>query len=96
MDRQGAADAGFVMGSKHRLAVLKRLAHSPAIPKQIKQDTDRSYSRVSDALDDLKENDLAELLVPEEQTKGRLHGLTGRGEETWAYMVENSMVDSTD
>ncbi len=87
------ADAGYVKGSKHRVAVLRRLAQSPAIPKEIKTDTDRPYSRVSDAVDDLREQGLVELLVPEEQTKGRLYALTDRGEECWEFMAENGMID---
>ena len=88
-----AADAGYVKGSKHRVAVLRRLAQSPAIPKEIKNDTDRPYSRVSDAVDDLRDHGLVELLVPEEQTKGRLYALTDRGEECWEFMAENGMID---
>lgn len=92
MTDRAAADAGYVKGSKHRMAVMRRLAESPAIPKDIKRDTDRPYSRVSDALDDLRSEGLVELLVPEEQQKGRLYGLTDRGEDAWSFMVENNMV----
>lgn len=90
---QAAADAGYIKGSKHRVAVIKRLAQSPAIPKEIKTDTNRPYSRVSDALDDLREQGVVELLVPDEQKKGRLYALTERGEEAWDYMVEHSLVE---
>jgi len=93
MGGTAAADAGYVKGSKHRLAVLRRLADSPAIPKELKNDTDRPYSRVSDAVEDLREKGLVELLVPEEQSKGRLYALTDRGEECWDFMKEQGMVN---
>lgn len=93
MTGQAAADAGFIKGSKHRMAVMRRLAESPAIPKDIKTDTDRPYSRVSDAMDDLQSEGLVELLVPDDQKKGRLYGLTERGESAWQFMIEQGMVD---
>lgn len=93
MTGQAASDAGFIKGSKHRMAVMRRLAESPAIPKDIKTDTDRPYSRVSDAMDDLQSEGLVELLVPDDQKKGRLYGLTDRGESAWQFMIEQGMVD---
>lgn len=93
MGEESPADAGFVKGSKHRVAVMRRLAQSPAIPKELKNDTNRPYSRVSDAVDDLRDHGLVELLVPEEQTKGRLYALTDRGGECWDFMVETGMVE---
>lgn len=90
---QIAADAGWVVASKHRVAVLSRLVDSPAIPKAIKRDTDRPYSRVSDAVDDLRERGLVELLVPDTQRKGRLYGVTERGEQVWKFLDENDMAD---
>lgn len=93
MGGQPAADAGYVKGAKHRVAVMRRLAESPAIPKEIKTETDRPYSRVSDAVDALREQGLVELLVPEDQSKGRLYGLTDRGEAAWEFMIDQGMID---
>lgn len=90
---QAASDAGYIKGSKHRTAVMRRLSKSPAIPKEIKTDTERPYSRVSDALDDLRERGLVELLVPDDQKKGRLYALTDRGEDAWEYMVDNDITE---
>lgn len=90
---QAPADAGYIKGSKHRMAVMERLAKSPAIPKEIKNDTDRPYSRVSDALDDLQKQGLVELLVPEDQKKGRLYALTERGENAWEYMTDQGITE---
>jgi len=71
---------------------MRRLAQSPAIPKEVKEETGRPYSRVSEALKSLTDRGLVELLVPEDQKKGRLYSLTERGEDTWTYMVENDIV----
>ena len=87
------ADAGFVQSSKHRTAVVRRLYQSPAIPKTLKEDTNREYSRISEALGDLKDEEIVELLSPEERKKGRLYALTERGEEAWKFMLENNMVE---
>lgn len=87
------ADAGFIQSSKHRTAVVRRLYDSPAIPKTIRNDTDREYSRVSEALGDLRDEGIVELLSPEERKKGRLYALTERGEEAWEFMLENDMVE---
>jgi DNA-binding MarR family transcriptional regulator len=96
MGEHAPADAGFVKASKHRVAVVRRLAQSPAIPKELKEDTNRPYSRVSDALDNLRDQGLVELLVPEEQTKGRLYALTERGEECWQFMISQGMIEPND
>lgn len=87
------ADAGYISSSKHRTAVVRRLYDSPAIPKTIKNDTDREYSRVSEALGDLRDEGIVKLLAPEERKKGRLYSLTERGEEAWEFMLENDMVE---
>ncbi|MDY7082843.1 MAG: winged helix-turn-helix domain-containing protein [Halobacteria archaeon] len=89
---QKESDPGYIMGSKHRLAVVEKLSDGPAIPKQIKEETDRPYSRISDALNDLRENDIVELLVSEDQKKGRLYGLTERGETALEYMKNKNLV----
>jgi DNA-binding MarR family transcriptional regulator len=92
MSNEGA-DAGYISSSKHRTAVVRRLYESPAIPKSIKEDTDRQYSRVSEALSDLQDEGIVELLSPEDRKKGRLYALTDRGEEAWEFMLEHDMVE---
>jgi len=87
------ADAGYISSSKHRTAVVRRLYDSPAIPKTLKEDTNRQYSRVSEALSNLRDEDIVELLSPEERKKGRLYALTDRGEGAWEFMLENNMVE---
>jgi DNA-binding MarR family transcriptional regulator len=75
------ADAGFVIASSYRTTVLERLSESPATPSTIAEDTPISIAHVSRALQELRERDYAELLVPEERHKGRIYGATDRGVE---------------
>lgn len=70
----------YVIGSKHRLIVVQRLAGSPATPSMIAEDTELRLTHVSRVLGDLNDSGLVELLVPEERRKGRVYGLTETGE----------------
>jgi len=85
-------DAAFVIRSPHRIKVLRRLSEGNAIPSQIRDDTGQEYSRITEALNTLRERELTELLVSDDTKRGRLYAITQRGEETWEYMIENGMV----
>lgn len=85
-------DAAWVAMSPHRTKVLGRLMEGNALPSQIKEDTDQEYSRISEALKSLRNRELVELLVDENQKRGRLHGVTDRGEDAWRYMERQKMV----
>jgi len=74
---------GHVISSTYRVKVLQRLADSPAPPSTIAQDTNCSVSHVSRALQDLRERELVDLLVPESRKKGRIYGITDAGREVW-------------
>lgn len=76
-------DISFVISSKYRVAVVEDLAQGPATPSTIADDTEFTISHVSRALRGLRAHDLAELLVSEDRKKGRVYGLTERGERTW-------------
>lgn len=73
-------DAGFVVASRYRVAVLRRLAASPATPSTIAADTGFAIAHVSRALGKFRDRGLAELLVAEDRKKGRIYGLTDGGE----------------
>jgi len=88
-------DAAFVVRSPHRTEVLGRLTEGNAIPSQIRDDTGQEYSRITEALNSLREQGLVELLVSEDTKRGRLYAVTDRGEEAWEYMVENGMVEES-
>lgn len=83
-------DIGYVISSRYRVLVLRRLADSPATPSQIAHEGECSIAHASRALTELREHDLVDLLVPEERKKGRVYGVTERGEEIWETIeVEN-------
>jgi len=71
---------GFVRASDYRTRVLDALADGPATPTTVGERTDLELTHVSRTITELREHDLAELLVPEERTKGRIYGLTDDGE----------------
>ena len=84
----------FVIRSQYRVAVLERLAEGPATPSRIAADKDIAIAHVSRALGGLREGerDMVELLVSEEQKKGRVYGITDRGERVWDRLQSEGMV----
>lgn len=86
-------DAAFVVLSPHRKQVLRRLTKGSAIPAQIREDTGQEYSRITEAANSLRDRGLVELLVPDDTKRGRMYGITDRGEAAWEYMVKENMVD---
>lgn len=84
---------GYVISSDHRVVVLGRLAEGPATPTRIAEDVDLSVSHVSRALGSLREKELVELLVPEERRKGRVYGITSRGEEVWTDISAKDLAE---
>jgi len=74
-------EMGLVVGSKYRLSVLDQLDDGPRTPSAIASNTGADLSNVSRALQQLREEGLAELLVAESRRKGRIYGITDRGEE---------------
>ena len=85
-------EVGYVISSGYRVAVLGRLAESPATPSQIAADADLAVTHVSRALNELREHTLVQLLVPEERKKGRVYGITERGRETWETIQTQGLV----
>lgn len=85
-------DASYVAISPNRTAVIRRLVKGNAMPTQIQDDTGLQYSRISEAVSDLRDQDLVDLVVDEDTKRGRLYSITDRGEAAWKYMVENNMV----
>lgn len=74
---------GFVDSSTYRKEVLSLLVESRLTPKELSEETPIELSHISRTLKQLKEKDLVELLVPEEQQKGRIHGATEEGKQVW-------------
>lgn len=82
----------FVISSRYRVLVLDQLAQDPEIPSRITADEHVLIEHVSRALRELREQELVTLLVPDDQEKGRLYGLTERGERIWQRMQTANLV----
>jgi DNA-binding transcriptional ArsR family regulator len=85
-------EVGYVISSTYRVAVLRRLADSPAPTSKIAADTDCAASHISRALNDLRDRGLVDLLVPEERKKGRIYGITDQGLEIWRTIEAQNLV----
>jgi DNA-binding MarR family transcriptional regulator len=84
----------FVIRSQYRVDVLSRLAEGPATPSRIAADEDIAIAHVSRALSGLREDDrgMVELLVSEDQKKGRVYGITEKGESVWQRLEAENML----
>lgn len=86
-------EIGFVISSQYRVTVLQRLAQGPATPSQIATDSGLAIAHISRALGRLRQRDLVELLVSEDRKKGRVYGITDRGEQIWNHIKAENMVE---
>ncbi len=86
-------EIGFVISSRYRVEVLRRLSEGPATPTQIASDSGAGIAHISRALSSLRERDLVELLVSEDRKKGRVYGITEPGEEIWEQIQAENMVE---
>ena len=84
-------DVSYVISSRYRIATLRRLADGPATPSRIADDTGLSVAHVSRALQELRDHDLVELLVSEDRKKGRVYGITDRGNQVWETIETENM-----
>lgn len=84
-------DISFVISSRYRIAVLRRLSEGPATPSQIATEQDFVLSHASRALQELRDESFVELLVSEDKRKGRIYALTAKGEEVWAIIEERGL-----
>lgn len=84
----------YVIRSQYRTDVLSRLAEGPATPSRIATDKEIAIAHVSRALSGLRDgdHDLVELLVSEDQRKGRVYGLTDEGEQVWDRLESENMI----
>lgn len=86
-------DIGFIISSQYRVAVLRNLAEGPSTPSQISNDSGLAISHISRALTKLRDREMIELLVSEDQKKGRVYGITQHGGEVWEKIQAEKMVD---
>lgn len=85
-------DVGYVVSSKYRTAVLTELSSGPATPTTIADEAGLGITHISRALGRLQDRDVVELVVPEDQHKGRLYDLTEEGEQLWREMETAGMI----
>ncbi len=85
-------DIGFVISSSYRTEVLRRLAESPSTPSQIGSDQDIAVAHVSRALQQLRDREMVDLLVPEDRKKGRVYRMTDKGESVWEQTKKHNLV----
>lgn len=83
--------ASFVIRSKYRKEILGELERQPATPSTIAENLGHDIAQVSRALGELREEGMVDLLVSEEQRKGRVYGITDRGREIWALLEDNDL-----
>jgi DNA-binding MarR family transcriptional regulator len=86
-------EIGFVISSRYRVAVLKRLADGPATPSQLATDSGLAIAHISRALRGLRDRGLVELLVSEDRKKGRVYGVTEKGEEIWEQIQAKNLIE---
>lgn len=86
-------EIGYIISSKYRVTVLRELADGPATPSRIATDTSISIAHVSRALQELRDRGLVELLVPEDRRKGRIYGITEKGDDIWTEIQAENLVD---
>ena len=84
-------DVSYVIRSRYRIATLRRLSDGPATPSRIADDTGLSVAHVSRALQELRDHELVELLVSEDRKKGRVYGITDRGNQVWETIETENM-----
>lgn len=86
-------EIGFVISSEYRIEVLETLSTGPSIPSTIASETGIPITHVSRALRALSERSLVELLVSKHKKKGRIYGMTERGQELWTRIETEGLVD---
>ncbi|MFC5970144.1 ArsR family transcriptional regulator [Halomarina salina] len=81
----------YVISSRYRIAVLGRLDEGPLTPTRIADRSDFRLAHISRAIQQLRRRHLVELLVSEEQRKGRVYGITDRGTLTWSTIQSENL-----
>lgn len=81
-------DVSYIQRSKYRRDVVRTLAAGSATPSDIAHAHAYAQPHVSRALNELRDRDLVELLVPEDQARGRYYGLTDDGRAAWENLSE--------
>jgi len=78
----------YVISSKYRVETLVELYDRPRTPSKIAEENELSTAHVSRALKELREKGMVELLVSDNQKKGRVYGITEKGKSIAPNVVE--------
>ncbi|MFD1514284.1 winged helix-turn-helix domain-containing protein [Halomarina rubra] len=84
-------EVSYIIRSRYRIAVLEQLSEGPKIPTRIAEAAEFRLAHISRAIQQLRERSLVTLLVSEDQTKGRVYGLTNEGVEAWAVIFDRDL-----
>lgn len=84
-------EVSFVISSRYRVETLRRLSEGPATPSLIAEEMELSIAHVSRALQELRNDDLVQLLVSEDRKKGRVYGVTEKGSDVWKTITRKNM-----
>lgn len=79
-------EVSLIISSRYRKHVVEELQDAPKIPSEMANEANPMAS-ISHSLSQLRNRGIVELLVDEDVRKGRIYGLTERG-ETIADQVE--------
>lgn len=86
-------EIGYVISSHYRVTVLQHLAQGPATPSRIASESQLSIAHISRALGELRDHSLVNLLVSEDRKKGRVYGVTDKGESIWEQIETKNLVE---
>jgi len=78
----------YIISSTYREMVIDDLTDGMSTPGKIAHNQDSSIAHVSRALNEMRERDLVQLMVPEERQKGRIYALTEKGEQAGKHALE--------
>lgn len=71
-----------------RREVAEAIHDGHTMPKEIHEETGIRWTHISRALNQLRDERIVELLVPEDTKKGRVHGVTDRGRRALELLQE--------
>ena len=77
-----------IQSSTYRQRVLGALKEKSKTPTELAANCDLSIAHTSRTLSELQDLGLVDLLVSEEQRKGRYYGITDRGREAYLKITE--------
>lgn len=81
------SNAQFIAQSEARTAVVNRLLDGPTSPQNIGSETSVGTGPAHRAVNELRKQELVEMLLPNEDPNGPVYGITAEGEKA-AFEME--------